>query len=251
MPARSPDAKAAAIADAIRAQIESGDLPPGARVPSENQLAEHWGVAPLTARAGLAVLKQEGLLIARRGSGTRVRSSQPIRRRASGRLSVGVWQAGRSIWSADLPEHRQVLVDQLRVDQLPAPEHVAYVLDLPSGAPVCRRSRRYVLDGQPVMLATSWLSADLVAGSAITEHDTGPGGIYARLAELGHKPVHFKEQLRGRMPTQDEIQRLKLSTGSSVMQVARTAYTSEGRVVELAEQLADANAYIFEYDIDA
>ena len=31
------------------------------------------------------------------------------------------------------------------------------------------------------MLASSYLDAELVAGTPITEPDTGPGGIYARL----------------------------------------------------------------------
>lgn len=250
MPA-SPDAKASAIAAAIRAQIESGDLAPGDRVPSQNQLATQWSVAPLTARAAVEILKREGLLVAKKGSGTRVRSSQPIRRRSSARLSSGVWQVGRSVWSADLPEHRQLLVDQLQVEDQPAPEHVARVLELLTGARVCMRSRRYVLDGQPVQLATSWLSADLVAGSAITEHDTGPGGIYARLAELGHAPARFREEVRGRAPGLNEIKRLELAAGSPVIHIARTAYTSDGRVVELAELVMDASAYVLEYDVDA
>ena len=56
------------------------------------------------------------------------------------------------------------------------------------------------LDDKPVLLATSYLPASVVAGSAITREDTGPGGTYARLAELGYKPVHFREEIRSRMP---------------------------------------------------
>lgn len=55
------------------------------------------------------------------------------------------------------------------------------------------RRRRFVLDGKPVLLSTSYLPAALVAGSAITQPDTGAGGTYARLAELGAAPVRFRE----------------------------------------------------------
>ena len=180
-----------------------------------------------------------------------MRESQPIRRRTSGRLASGVWQAGRSVWSADIAENRQLLVDQLSIDQQPADGHVARVLGLAEGEPVCVRSRRYVLDGRPVQLATSYLPAGLVAGTAITEADTGPGGIYARLSEIGHAPTRFTEELRCRMPTQNESASLQLAAGSPVIQIARAAYTAEGAVIELNELVLDASMYILEYSIEA
>ena len=52
------------IADALRRQIESGTLPPGARVPSTRALARTWKVANATAAHALQLLVHEGLLIA-------------------------------------------------------------------------------------------------------------------------------------------------------------------------------------------
>ncbi|GFN03730.1 hypothetical protein Smic_22860 [Streptomyces microflavus] len=132
-----------------------------------------------------------------------------------------------------------------------APESVARVLDLGEGESAWIRSRRFVLDGKPVLLSTSYLPASLVAGSAITQQDTGPGGTYARLAELGHKPVHFREEIRSRMPLPEEASRLSLPAGTPVMLVCRTAYAEEGRAVEVNEMVLDAAAYVLEYDFDA
>ncbi|EFF91030.1 regulatory protein KorSA, GntR-family transcriptional regulator [Streptomyces sp. e14] len=118
-------------------------------------------------------------------------------------------------------------------------------------AAVCVRSRRFVLDDKPVLLSTSYLPADLVAGSAITQEDTGPGGTYARLAELGCKPVHFREEIRSRMPSQEEASRLQLSMGTPVIMICRTAFADEGRPVEVNEMTLDSAAYVLEYDFDA
>lgn len=115
----------------------------------------------------------------------------------------------------------------------------------------CVRSRRFVLDDKPVLLSTSYLPADMVAGSAITQEDTGPGGTYARLAELGYKPVHFREEIRGRMPSQEEASRLQLSMGTPVIMICRTAFADEGRPVEVNEMILDSAAYVLEYDFDA
>ena len=79
------------------------------------------------------------------------------------------------------------------------------------------RSRRYVLDGKPVLLSRSWLPAAIAAHTPITQPDPGPGGIYARLAELGHAPVRFREDRRLCMPQPAEIERLALAPGTLVV----------------------------------
>ncbi|WP_030395063.1 TetR/AcrR family transcriptional regulator C-terminal domain-containing protein [Kitasatospora purpeofusca] len=58
------------IAADLRRRITSGELAPGARVPSNRRLAEDWGVALATATKALTVLRSEGLVEARPRVGT-------------------------------------------------------------------------------------------------------------------------------------------------------------------------------------
>ncbi|GAB3443215.1 GntR family transcriptional regulator [Actinophytocola sediminis] len=59
------------VADDIAARIESGELPPGARLPAELELAEIYGVARGTVRrAALELRKDSGVLVVSRGLGT-------------------------------------------------------------------------------------------------------------------------------------------------------------------------------------
>jgi GntR family transcriptional regulator len=196
------------------------------------------------------VLQSEGLVEARKGAGVFVREFRPIRRRGVQRLSSRLWGEGRSVWAADT-EGRDLAVDLISVTEEEAPDGIARVLGVAEGAPVCVRRRRFVLDGRPVLLATSYLDADLVAGTAITRTDTGSGGIYARLDELGCKPVRFREEVRSRMPSTEETDRLGLSSGTPVVLVCRTAFAEGGRAVEVNDMVLDASAYILEYDFDA
>jgi GntR family transcriptional regulator len=238
------------IADTLREAIRSGEYGPGDRLPGENDLMAAHGVARMTARQALSVLRDEGVAEARKGAGVFVREFRPLRRRGIQRLAQQQWGNGRSIWSTDI-ENRSLDVDQVTVSEEAAPDNVAAVLDLAEEETVCVRRRRFVLDGKPVLLATSYLPASLVAGSAITQEETGPGGTYARLAELGYKPVHFREEVRSRMPSQDEATQLAMSAGTPVILVCRTAFTAEGRPVEINEMTLDAASYILEYDFDA
>ncbi|MFB7906184.1 GntR family transcriptional regulator [Kitasatospora sp. NPDC059146] len=238
------------IADSLKAAIDGGRYGAGDRLPGENDLMDEYGVARMTARQALGVLQSEGIAEARKGSGVFVRDFRPLRRRGIQRLAQGQWGSGRSIWSADI-DNRSLVVDQVSVTEQGAPEHVARVLGVEPGVPMCVRHRRFVLDGKPVLLSTSYLPAVLVAGTAITREDTGPGGTYARLAEIGAKPVHFREEVRSRMPAAEEATRLELSAGTPVILICRTAFADEGQVVELNEMILDAASYVLEYDFDA
>ncbi|MFC8069029.1 GntR family transcriptional regulator [Streptomyces sp. NPDC057293] len=238
------------IADALREAIEAGEYGPGDRLPGENDLMDTYGVARMTARQALSVLRDEGLAEARKGAGVFVREFRPIRRRGIDRLAREQWGNGRSVWSADV-EDRALEVDRITVSEEAPPERVGAVLNLADEDVACVRRRRFVLDNKPVLLATSYLPMSLVAGSPVTEEDTGPGGAYARLAELGHEPVHFREEVRSRMPSKDEAAQLEISPGTPVMLICRTAFTDDGRVVEVNEMTLDAASYVLEYDFDA
>lgn len=64
------------IIDALRQQITSGSLAVGDALPSEGALREQFQVSRHTIREALRVLRDEGLIESRQGSGSRVISSQ-------------------------------------------------------------------------------------------------------------------------------------------------------------------------------
>ena len=61
------------VADALRQKIASGELEPGAKLPSEKYLAEEYEVGRDTIRDALQHLRKEGLVESRRGYRTIVR----------------------------------------------------------------------------------------------------------------------------------------------------------------------------------
>ncbi|MFF8811927.1 GntR family transcriptional regulator [Streptomyces pactum] len=245
-----PEPKYQRIAAELKADIAAGKYGPGDRLPGENDLMAAHRVARMTARQALGVLRGEGIAEARKGAGVFVRSLPPLRRQSVQRLAREGWGAGKSIWSTET-SGRDLAIDQVTVGEQPAPERVAGLLGVEAGAVVCLRSRRFVLDRRPVLLSDSYLPAVLVAGSAITRPNTGPGGTYARLAELGHAPVRFREEVRSRIITDEEAVRLELASGTPVLLVCRTAFTDSGHAVEVNEMVMDAAAYVLEYDFDA
>lgn len=239
-----------AIAGELRAAIEDGTFQPGSKLASETELMEKYGVSRGTIREALGVLRAEGLVESRRGSGVFVRAFQPIRRNATERLASTVWGVGRSIWGVDI-DRRHLDTANLEVREVEPPDRIAACFGLAPGETVWMRDRDYVVEGRAVQRATSYLPASLVAGSRITEPNSGPGGTYARLAELGHAPFAFREEIKVRMPIADEASRLGLMAGTPVILIARTAFDANGIPVEVNEMTLDASSYLLQYDFKA
>jgi GntR family transcriptional regulator len=231
------------VAD-IAAKISNGEYLPGAKIPSERELMDSYDVSASPARKALQMLRDSGLVDIRPASGAYVRDWQPILRDATRRLSREHWGSGKSIQSADLGDRLPPTPDNVAVRREAAdPERAALLGD----DELVVRSRRYSVEGRPVQLAVSYLPAGIAGGTEIERKDTGPGGTYARLAELGHEPVAFRERVTSRAPSADEAKQLQLARGVWVFEITRHASEASGRVIEETVMVLDAASYVLQY----
>ncbi|MGA4840633.1 GntR family transcriptional regulator [Streptomyces sp. G45] len=238
------------IADQLREAIDRGRFREGEKLPSEAELVDHYGVSRMTVRHSFSVLQGEGLVRAEHGRGVFVRPRPPVRRLASDRFARRHRDEGKSAFLVEADaagSHPQV--DSLEVKEEKASRDVSARLG--SARKVLARRRRYLLDGRPVEFATSYLPLDIAKGTPIADPNPGPGGIYARLEELGHRLDHFDEEIRARMPSPTEAKTLRLASGVPVIHLIRTAYDTEGRAVEVCDTVMAADAYVLAYRLPA
>jgi GntR family transcriptional regulator len=240
------------IADALRNQIETGQLGPGERLPSESAMTKQFGVAQGTIRQALALLRGEGLVVAEHGRGVFVRSRPKTRRLAHDRFARRHRERGKAAYLAEAEQEDSVpRVDVINVGPEKLPADIASRLDLRAGTKALVRRRRYLTDGQPTELATSYIPWDLASGTPIAEENPGPGGIYARIEELGHQLGKFSEDVTARMPTPEEVTALRLPAGTPVITLVRVAYDVEGRPVEVCDTVMSADHYVLSYELPA
>ncbi|HUR06159.1 MAG TPA: GntR family transcriptional regulator [Nonomuraea sp.] len=240
------------IADHLRDAIERGTLEPGAKVPSEAKLIAHYGVARMTVRNALQVLQAEGLTVAEHGRGVFVRSHPPVRRLASDRFARRHREQGKAAFIAETEgTGGKPSVDSIQISEADPPADVAQRLGLSKGDKVLVRSRRYLINGHPVETAVSYLPVSIARGTRIAEPDTGPGGIYARLEEMGHRLDHFDEEVKSRMPMREEAKALRLAPGTPIFHLIRTAYAMNGRAVEVCDTVMSSDAYVLAYQLPA
>src|SRR5215471_2772901 len=166
------------IADHLRAAIASGQLVEGDALPSEAQLSDHYAVTRTTAQKAVAVLKGEGLVVSEHGKASYVRTRPKVRRLGSDRFARRHRKAGKAAFLAEVEGAGSApTVDRIEVSEEKPPADVAGRLGLGGREKVIVRRRRYLIDGHPVELATSYIPSSLAKGTPIAQENTGPGGI--------------------------------------------------------------------------
>lgn len=210
-----------------------------------------YGVARQTVQNAIDLLRAEGLVVGRSGAGWFVRERPAVQRLARNRLSRDERAAGRGTFATDAADGGWQPSVQVTIRHEPADERTATELRIDAGDEILVRERIMSADGQPVQLATSRLPRTLTAGTAIEHENTGPGGLYARLEEAGHQLHHFVERVTSRLAGDDEATRLRLSPGSPVLALTRTAYDTTGTPVEINDMVLVAERYELIYELPA
>ncbi|HEX6360797.1 GntR family transcriptional regulator [Actinophytocola sp.] len=239
------------VADDIRARINSGEYGPGDKLPSEREMVDAYGVSRPTVRDAIGLLRSQGIVTAEHGKGVFVRRLPPVTRLSTERLSRASREANQAAFLGDAATGGFKATSATRVYFEPAVARIADVLGVEPGTEVCVRDRVMNRNDMPVQLAVSRLPRSLTTGTAIEQENPGPGGVYARLEEAGHRFAHFTETVSARMPTPDETSALRLATGTPVITVTRVAYTTTGAAVEVNDMVMVADRFELVYEIPA
>lgn len=236
------------VALRIREAINAGEYPPGSKLPAEPELASRFGVSRALVNRALSVLTSEGLVWAKRGSGTFVNAIPVITRNGALRQQRSIREEGRGAFDAELRRlNLTPRSDVVQVGQVEAPAEAAELLNIDKGAPVAIRRREMYANDVPVQLAVSYIPWDIADGTAIVGQDTGPGGLYSRLTDAGHAPAEFEETIATRAPSKDEARFLAMDLEQRVYVISRVAYDAAGRAVEVCIHVMPAHQWKLNY----
>ncbi|MFC8795173.1 GntR family transcriptional regulator [Streptomyces cinereoruber] len=198
------------IAENLRAQITTGRLKPGDRLPSEPKLAAHYKVSTPTVRQALALLQAEGLIEKSHGKGNFVR---PLLRRIT-------YTSGARIPLA--PE----LQTTIRTTNLRARGRLRTLLQVPANAPLTEFHCTTYEGENPRSMARIYIPRDLAPASQ-PDSISWPNGRTAGWVET-------RETVTARLPTPEESAALHISPTRTVLTITSVATDATGRVIEAA-----------------
>ncbi|MFF5258135.1 GntR family transcriptional regulator [Actinomadura viridis] len=223
------------VAQQLEAAIRSGELPPGARLENELELAARCKLSRPTVRQAIQHLVDQGLLVRKRGVGTQVVQPQVKRPIELSSLYDDLASTAQS------PTTRV-----LEFTYVPAPDDVAKELGLAPGTEVLYLRRLRLTGGEPLALMTNHLPPGLidVTPAHLQEH-----GLYETLRDLGIDLRIAHQTIGARGATAAEARLLDERRGTPLLTMTRTAYDDKGRAVEYGSHVYRAGRYSFSHTL--
>ncbi|MFJ8738012.1 GntR family transcriptional regulator [Embleya sp. NPDC127516] len=238
-----PDALYRQLATAIRGDIQAGEYPPGALLPSESALSERYGVSRPTVRQALAALRTEGLVIVRRGKGSFVRDAATGPTVTLDRAivrSAGHYADPHGEWS----QVEEPTAYRTTTDTTTGP---ALGMDEGEAAFGCDRLISHGPTGTRAMVRMVIPFATADAAGLGNDPVRPQAELYAALEAAGQR-LTWHESVTARMPTPDETTALQLPEGTPVLIIRRITGGNSGPLL-LEETRTGAEAAQADYVI--
>ena len=202
----------------LRNQILAGHLPPGERIPSEEDLITTYGLSRGTVRKAVAQLEAEKLIETEHGIGSFVRALHPN--------AIPFHFLPLSSPANLNPESGYQVLAQ---EAIPAPSDIAEKLRLPPGALVIHIARRKKVGPETISYSERYLHEDLLP-SLVNEDLTQIGSLHDHLVGASEYPLMRAEiEVEAHLLNTEEAFLLNANPGESAVVVRRMTYTAPNR----------------------
>jgi GntR family transcriptional regulator len=211
----------AQVENVLISRISNGSLPPGTRLPSEDELIQEYAVSRTTIRAAIQSLVQRGLVEIRRGTGTFVTHPKITQELTELTGFVEDMQALGRHATAKVIDQQVIAANQI----------VARELALPQGAPVVRIQRVRLADGLPLSFDETYLPKEMGEKVMADNLETEP--IFSLLEQKYSTPlVEAEYRLEAVGADATVAGALCVGVGSAIFLIERTSYSIEHRPVD-------------------
>ncbi|MEV0354178.1 GntR family transcriptional regulator [Nonomuraea sp. NPDC050680] len=225
------------LRERLRAAIR--DCEPDTPIPAEKDLMAYAGVSRATARRAIGDLVQEGLLVARQGSGT---YTAPL----AVAPELGAGPVGFTETMARLG--RRPTTQVLKAHLQPAGADVAVALGVQEAQEVVFVERLRLLEGAPCMLESAHLPAELVPG--ILDEDL-TGSLYDLLrVKYGLSPASGRETIGAVNADYRLAQLLHVPMAAALLATARNTCTESGVALEYTIRHARGDFAVFSVELN-
>ena len=208
------------IRESLREEIQSKQLLPGAKLPSEDELAVQFGVSRMTIRQGMADLLDEGILYRKHGVGTFV--AQPQVSRDHTRLT--------NFFESSQANNVVATMRVLIADILPANLKVSKALGLKEGELAIRIKTLRQADGIPVTVHDAHVPYKLFP--QLLQEDLESHHLWDYMELYGYPVKRAIQRLEAHEADEEIAKLLEIEIGAPILYKERTVYAEDGTPVE-------------------
>ena len=219
------------LRDELLEEISTSQLPPGAKLPTEGELAKRFGVSRATVREAVRGLVEAGYVTRRRGSGSYVTERRRMPHGLDSTLSYLAM-----IESAGAKAGMRILhaaFEQCSKDDS--------ALQLGRGERVLAVERVRTADDQPVIYSRDRIPARLLR-SDLDLRNLDPS-LFALLSSSGHAADHATATLRAVASTSHTAKVLGIRRGKPLLYIEEIDYDRDGTPVMLSREWHVSEAF--------
>jgi DNA-binding GntR family transcriptional regulator len=221
------------LAQQLEQAIDQGALPPGTLLLNEVDLAEALDLSRPTIRRAIQSLAQKGLVVRRRGIGTRV-------------VHPKTPHEVTSLYDDLARNGQKPSTEVLTFSMHPASQRIAELLAIDVGDEVLELKRLRFADSERIAVLTSFLPAWVVG---FGEEDLATRGLSDLIRNQGIT-VHSAHQMIGaRTASPEESMMLEEPLGAPLLTMEKVTFDDHGKVVEFGDHLYAASRYTLEIDL--
>ena len=222
------------IETVLRKKIVLGELPPMSPLPSEEALAEEYGVSRITVRQALSLLEQDGLVTRHRGKGTfvseKARFIEPQRLTGfmEDLISMGVKTKTKVLDIATI-EAPDTIRDRMKLDP---PGHLLRVIKVRE---IGGKPFSYVINYFPPDIGRKLKKEDLIAKPALTILEE----------DLGVQVAEAIQTVEATIADAEIAPLLQVRVGEPLLKAERTVFDVRKRPIEYVSALYRSDKYFF------
>ncbi len=211
------------IREALERDLRSGQLAPGARLPSELEIMLRHGVSRHVVRLALAELAKEGLIRTERGRGSFANPPKEIH------PITTLTSYHRKMQEKGIEPDVRVI----RNRSVALPGGLAARLNLAKGDRAVELARVAYLGGVPAMFMVSFLPMRACPG--LTKQDMSQNSLYAYLeSAYGLRLARAENYIEVTFASREQATHLGVAAGSVLLLIEGLVYDQNGRPVELS-----------------
>jgi GntR family transcriptional regulator len=222
------------LLESVLEKIESGELKPNDRLPSESELCEMYSVGRNTVRRALSELSKDGILRTVPGLGTFVEDSRLTK--------TAEYLYG---FSQEMRKHQKEITSQVvEAKLISADPYLTRRLQVQLGAEVVFLYRVRMMDNEPVAIERSYLPHVLCPG--ILKYDFSIQSLYETLSSVYNmRPHHAEQEIEASLATPEVTRLLNLTPPAVVLAFHRETHLFTGEVIEYVDSELRADCFRF------
>jgi len=219
------------VNDIVDGKYRVGDI-----IPTQNKLAERFGVSRVTVREAIKELVRRNVLVTVKGKGTFViacPTAVDAFMRANGYSRNRYVDFGRRV--------RSKIIE---ISVLPATKHLATELMISERSLVTRIMRLRLLDDNSTCLDDAYLVNKYLNNINFHDEDLESGSLYKLLEKKANIELDFiEEKVRAVSCSAKVANNLGIITGEPVLHIRRRLFDTHGNAIEYCESYQRSDMY--------